>query len=163
MSLFFKPRTRYMLNTISFLRLSRLPSGWAIPTSLGKISVPLQTRRQLGQFINLSLLFSSLMKRQLAFLIARAQIPLQWLQIPLSEDEAEESFESDLQDCLFNAKLSHHFRAFGKELGVEDPRSLEDVYKSHLENTRTSISVILRLFTYNIPRRNFCEHRFRSC
>lgn len=79
------------------------------------------------------------MKRQLAFLIARAQIPLHWLQIPLTEDEAEESFESDLQDCLFNAKLSERFRAFGKELGVEDARSLEDVYKSHLENTRKSI------------------------
>jgi 26S proteasome regulatory subunit N1 len=78
------------------------------------------------------------MKRQLAFLIARAQIPLQWLQIPLTEDEAEESFESDLQDSLFNTKLSERFRAFGKDLGVEDARSLEDVYKSHLENTRTS-------------------------
>ncbi|CAA7268438.1 unnamed protein product [Cyclocybe aegerita] len=81
-----------------------------------------------------------LMKRQLAFLIARAQIPLEWLQIPLTEDEAEDSFESDLQDCLFNAKLSEHFRDFGKELGVEDAKNLEDVYKSHLENTRPGIS-----------------------
>jgi 26S proteasome regulatory subunit N1 len=87
------------------------------------------------------------MKRQLAFLISRAQIPLQWLQIPLTEDEAEDLFESDLQDCLFNAKLSEHFRAFGKELGVEEARSLEDVYKSHLENTRTSNLMNPRIFS----------------
>lgn len=104
------------------------------------------------------------MKRQLAFLIARAQIPLHWLQIPLTEDEAEESFESDLQDCLFNAKLSERFRAFGKELGVEDARSLEDVYKSHLENTRKSIfDDSQRFCAHNINRRNFREYRFCPC
>ncbi|KAF9525747.1 armadillo-type protein [Crepidotus variabilis] len=77
-----------------------------------------------------------LMKRQLAFLMARSQLPLEWLGIPLTEEEAEDDFENDLQDCLFNTKLSEHFQAFGKELGVEDAKSLEDVYKSHLENTR---------------------------
>lgn len=81
------------------------------------------------------------MKRQLAFLVARAQIPLQWLQIPLSEDEVEESFETDLQDCLLNAKLSEHRCAFRKGLGVEDARSLEEVYKSHLQNTRTCSAI----------------------
>lgn len=45
---------------------------------------------------------------------------------------AEDLSESNLQDCLFNAKLSEDFRAFGKELGVEDARGLEDVYKFHL-------------------------------
>lgn len=103
------------------------------------------------------------MKRQLAFLIARSQIPLQWLQIPLTEDEAEESFESDLQDCLFNTKLSERFRAFGKELAVEDARGLEDVYKSHLENTRISIFDNFRRFcAHHIDRRNFRKHRFCS-
>lgn len=71
------------------------------------------------------------MKRQLAFLIARSQLPIEWLSPPGEETE----FESDLQDCLYNAKLSEHFRAFGKEVGVEEAKSLEDVYKSHLENT----------------------------
>ncbi|PPQ66966.1 hypothetical protein CVT26_009997 [Gymnopilus dilepis] len=98
-----------------------------------------------------------LMKRQLAFLIARAQIPIEWLHsspssspsnpgsdsgdAPETEAEPEpEDFEPDLQDCLYNTHLSRHFREFGKELGVEEAKSLEDVYKSHLENTRPGIS-----------------------
>ncbi|KAF8999058.1 armadillo-type protein [Cyathus striatus] len=68
-----------------------------------------------------------LMKRQLAFLLARAQIPLEWLQPSTSEDAME---------MPINTRLSQHFREFGKELGVLEPKSLEDVYKSHLENTR---------------------------
>lgn len=74
-----------------------------------------------------------LMKRQLAFILARAQVPKEWV----FPDESEEIPE-DLLDCLGNVKLSEHFRAFGKELGVEDAKSLEDVYKSHLENTKTT-------------------------
>ncbi|KAG6857037.1 hypothetical protein H0H87_010391 [Tephrocybe sp. NHM501043] len=83
-----------------------------------------------------------LMKRQLAFLLARAQIPLEWLHPP-SEDadgdadvEFQEELPEDLLECLSNSRLSTHFREFGKELGVADAKSLEDVYKSHLENTR---------------------------
>ena len=79
------------------------------------------------------------MKRQLAFILARAQIPLEWLQPP-SEGDAEiatdEELSDDLLECLYNTKLSTHFRDFGKELGVADAKSLEDIYKSHLENTR---------------------------
>ncbi|KAF9561442.1 26S proteasome regulatory complex, non-ATPase subcomplex, Rpn1 subunit [Agrocybe pediades] len=82
------------------------------------------------------------MKQQLAFIIARAQIPLEWLMPPTEDDDEvpELNFDENLQPCLFNTRLSEHFRAFGKELGVEDPKSLEDVYKSHLENTRPGIS-----------------------
>ncbi|EGO03572.1 hypothetical protein SERLA73DRAFT_83636 [Serpula lacrymans var. lacrymans S7.3] len=76
-----------------------------------------------------------LMKRQLAFLLARAQVPLEWL-IPAGGAD-EEEVPSDLLECLSNSRLSTHFREFGKEVGVADPKSLEDVYKSHLENTRT--------------------------
>lgn len=84
-----------------------------------------------------------LMKRQLAFLIARAQVPLEWLRAPSEEaEEGEpgdflEAFDEDLRECLMNTKLSSHFRAFGKEVGVEEAKTLEDVYKSHLETTRT--------------------------
>jgi len=88
------------------------------------------------------------MKRQLAYFIARAQVPLEWLQPPTSDDEDEndddelvnddEEYPEDLLECLYNTKLSQHFRSFGKELAVMEPKSLEDVYKSHLENTRAS-------------------------
>ncbi|KAF5336461.1 hypothetical protein D9611_006460 [Ephemerocybe angulata] len=84
-----------------------------------------------------------LMKRQLAFLLARAQVPLEWLHPP-SDDNTDgdtdvdfaDDLPEDLLECLSNTRLSTHFREFGKEVGVADAKSLEDVYKSHLENTR---------------------------
>lgn len=78
------------------------------------------------------------MKRQLAFILARAQIPLEWLQPPDAEGDTDfqDQLPEDLLECLSNNRLSTHFREFGKEVGVGDARSLEDVYKSHLENTR---------------------------
>lgn len=82
-------------------------------------------------YANDRILFS-VMKRQLAFLLARAQVPVEWLQ---SEDD-EEELEEDLVECLSNTHLSENFKEFGKELGVSDPKSLEDIYKSHLENSR---------------------------
>lgn len=88
------------------------------------------------------------MKRQLAFLLARAQIPIEWLQPPSDEDadgdadvDFAEELPEDLLECLSNARLSAHFREFGKEVGVADAKSLEDVYKSHLENTRMLITL----------------------
>ena len=87
------------------------------------------------------------MQRQLAFILARAQVPLEWVQSPAPTSDAMESFTSpdpeeselseDLIACLSNTHLSTHFRAFGKELAVEEPKSLEDIYKSHLEHSRT--------------------------
>ncbi|KAF7323921.1 26S proteasome regulatory subunit RPN1 [Mycena kentingensis (nom. inval.)] len=81
-----------------------------------------------------------LMKRQLAFILARAQVPIEWLRAPSEnpdeEIDIEDEFPEDIRECLSNTRLSGHFRDFGKELGVLEPKSLEEVYKSHLENTR---------------------------
>lgn len=71
------------------------------------------------------------MKRQLALLLARAQVPLEWIQ-----GEGDEELEEDLLACLSNTYLSERFKEYGKELGALEPKSLEDIYKSHLENTR---------------------------
>ncbi|PWN50604.1 26S proteasome regulatory complex, non-ATPase subcomplex, Rpn1 subunit [Violaceomyces palustris] len=75
------------------------------------------------------------MRKQLAFMLGRQQVPIEWLQ---DEDEPITDFE--LLDCIYNTHLSSHFIQFGKELSVYEPKSLEDIYKSHLENTRTSVS-----------------------
>jgi RPN1 N-terminal domain len=91
------------------------------------------------------------MKRQLAFLIARAQIPLEWLHPASSDDNADGDADVDFQDelpedlleCLSNSRLSMHFRELGKELGVGDPKSLEDIYKSHLENTSMAYALLM--------------------
>lgn len=64
-----------------------------------------------------------LLKKQLAFMLARSQIVVD------TEDE-------ELLECLNNSKLSEQFIALGRELNVWDPKTPEDIYKSHLENTR---------------------------
>lgn len=110
------------------------------------------------------------MKRQLAFLIARSQIPLEWLQSPSEGDTeiaTDEELADDLVECLYNTKLSTHFRDFGKELGVADAKSLEDVYKSHLENTRKlplcSIAFFMLILfpsrSWYFSERRFCQRK----
>jgi hypothetical protein len=67
------------------------------------------------------------MKLQLAFILARTQIPLEWLQPP-SKGDAEIATDEELFDdleCLYNTKLIAHFRDFGKELSVAEAKSLK--------------------------------------
>lgn len=70
------------------------------------------------------------MKKQMAYLIARQQI---WLDVPAASEE-----ETAIADALNNIKLPDHFKALGKELNILDPKSTEDIYKSHLESNRTA-------------------------
>jgi 26S proteasome regulatory subunit N1 len=39
----------------------------------------------------------------------------------------------ELAECLGNHNLSSHFRNFGKAVAVEDPRTPDEIYKTHLE------------------------------
>jgi hypothetical protein len=103
----------------------------------------------------------SLMKRQLAFLLARAQVPIEWLQPPSEnvDGDADVIFQDELEDLLeslSNSKLSVHFKEFGKEVGVADAKSLEDVYKSHLENTSEWRFDIIDLIL--MVSRSACDH-----
>ncbi|CAM1511577.1 Fc.00g090900.m01.CDS01 [Cosmosporella sp. VM-42] len=70
------------------------------------------------------------LKKQLAFLVGRQKIVLD---LPGdSEDQVE------VQESASNLKLSEHFKALGKELNILDPKSTEDIYKSHLESSRVA-------------------------
>jgi len=62
-------------------------------------------------------------KKQLAYLLARQQINI--------EEEDEE-----LNEILNNTKLTENFIALARDLDVMEPRTPEDIYKSHLENIR---------------------------
>ncbi|KAL1902604.1 proteasome regulatory particle base subunit [Sporothrix stenoceras] len=68
------------------------------------------------------------LKKQLAFLIARQRICL----------ETPETEDMDINESLCNIRLSEHFKLLGKELNILDPKSTEDIYKSHLESNRVS-------------------------
>jgi 26S proteasome regulatory subunit N1 len=80
------------------------------------------------------------MKKQLAFFLARSQIPLHWVHTAeggeVEGDGPCPEQPEDIVECLSNTKLSDHFRAYGKAVGVEAERSPEDVYKTHLEPSR---------------------------
>ncbi|KAK1019972.1 proteasome regulatory particle base subunit, partial [Friedmanniomyces endolithicus] len=69
------------------------------------------------------------LKRQLAFIIGRQRL---CIDLPETEENRE------LQECLNNAKLPEHFKSLAKELNVLDPKVPEDIYKSHLESSRTA-------------------------
>lgn len=68
-----------------------------------------------------------LMKKQMAFQLARQQIHI-------------ETEDSDLNACINNTNLSKHFLALARELDVMEPKIPEDIYKSHLENHRTAFN-----------------------
>lgn len=71
------------------------------------------------------------LKRQLALLVARQQI---WLESPPESPEDQDLFA----ECLSNEKLPNHFKFLAKELNILDPKMPEDIYKSHLESSRTA-------------------------
>jgi 26S proteasome regulatory subunit N1 len=68
--------------------------------------------------------------KQLAFLVARQRLVL--------DLEANNSEEMDILECASNIKLSEHFKSLGKELNILDPKTTEDIYKSHLESSRVA-------------------------
>jgi len=70
------------------------------------------------------------LKKQMAFLIARQQIVLE---LPTDTEE-----EQEIAECLNNTKMPDHFKALAKELNILDPKSTEDIYKSHLESNRVA-------------------------
>lgn len=70
------------------------------------------------------------LKKQMGFLIARQQIVLE---IPTDTGD-----DHQIAECLNNTRLPEHFRTLAKELNILDPKSTEDIYKSHLENTRVA-------------------------
>ncbi|KAG5950401.1 proteasome regulatory particle base subunit [Claviceps sorghi] len=73
---------------------------------------------------------SPALKKQLAFLVARQRIVLDLPETSVDEQE--------IAECMSNLKLSEHFKALGKELNILDPKTTEDIYKSHLESSRVA-------------------------
>ncbi|KAL1493428.1 hypothetical protein ABEB36_011485 [Hypothenemus hampei] len=69
-------------------------------------------------------------QKQLAFMLGRQHI---YIEIPETIQEYE-----DLSEIMANCHLNNHFLNLARELDIMEPKAPEDVYKSHLENTRPS-------------------------
>lgn len=87
------------------------------------------------------------MQKQIAFLLARQQIPIQ------IEDE-------EIQEILNNTNLTKHFIALAKELDVIEPKTPEDIYKSHLENIRKTLTISF-ILTPDSKFRYYCHYGAR--
>jgi 26S proteasome regulatory subunit N1 len=71
-------------------------------------------------------------RRQMAFILGRQRIS-----IPNFEEEFGAKDENLIQ-CLHNENISEYFRdTLAKELNIEEPKIPEDIYKTHLESSRT--------------------------
>lgn len=71
----------------------------------------------------------SAVRKQLAFMLARQQICLELRETTSDYD--------DLTEIMSNAQLNNYFLNLARELDIMEPKTHEDVYKSHLDNTRT--------------------------
>ncbi|KAJ3139770.1 proteasome regulatory particle base subunit [Physocladia obscura] len=69
----------------------------------------------------------SLTKKQLAFIAARQQVFFE------TDDE-------EITEILNNTKLSENFMALARDLNVVEAKTPEDIYKTHLENSRAGNS-----------------------
>lgn len=71
-------------------------------------------------------------QKQLAFMLGRQQIFLE-----LQENTND---YDDLMEIMSNSHLNNHFLNLARELDIMEPKTPEDVYKSHLDNSRTSFA-----------------------
>ena len=71
-----------------------------------------------------------LLKKQLSFMIARQQT---WLAHAIEEEN-----DPTVIECMTNTKLPEYFKQLAKELNILEPKMPEDIYKSHLESSRTA-------------------------
>ncbi|XP_077500646.1 regulatory particle non-ATPase 1 [Amblyomma americanum] len=68
--------------------------------------------------------------KQMAFMLGRQQMPLK-------ADDTIPCME-DLAEIVSNSSLNDHFMGLARELDITEPKTPEDIYKSHLDNTRPS-------------------------
>lgn len=48
--------------------------------------------------------------------------------------------EPELEPLMFNSLLTEHFQILAKDLEVLEPKTPEDIYKSHLVETRMTVT-----------------------
>ncbi|KAI0018373.1 armadillo-type protein [Xylariomycetidae sp. FL0641] len=73
------------------------------------------------------------LKKQLAFLIGRQKL---WADV--DKDGENEKDATEIDEALCNIKLPEYFKTLGKDLNILEPKTTEDIYKSHLESSRVA-------------------------
>jgi 26S proteasome regulatory subunit N1 len=78
------------------------------------------------------------LKKQLAFMIGRQKIVLGVDKDSGAEGAFSEKDIEEIEEALGNIKLSEYFKTLGKDLNILEPKTTEDIYKSHLESSRVA-------------------------
>ncbi|OTA63638.1 26S proteasome regulatory complex, non-ATPase subcomplex, Rpn1 subunit [Hypoxylon sp. EC38] len=74
------------------------------------------------------------LKKQMGFLIGRQK---SWVNVHRNSDCSKKDIQ-DIEDAVSNVKLAEYFKVLGKELNILEPKTTEDIYKSHLESSRVA-------------------------
>lgn len=67
-------------------------------------------------------------KKQIAFILAHSQVYLEL-------DEDSDGYD-ELMEIMSNSRLNANHLALARELDIAEPKTPEDVYKTHLEQHR---------------------------
>lgn len=86
-----------------------------------RVAIKLNNLDRIAQLFNE--VEDDILKKQLAFILGRSHINLQY-------EESE-----DVNELIGNSKLSEHYLILAKDLDVLEPKTPEDIYKSHLAET----------------------------
>ncbi|KAI1470677.1 26S proteasome regulatory complex, non-ATPase subcomplex, Rpn1 subunit [Daldinia caldariorum] len=73
------------------------------------------------------------LKKQMAFLIGRQK---SWVNVLRNVESHTDAM--DMEDAVGNVKLAEYFKTLGKALNILEPKTTEDIYKSHLESSRVA-------------------------
>ncbi|KAI1301580.1 26S proteasome non-ATPase regulatory subunit 2 [Halotydeus destructor] len=63
-------------------------------------------------------------QKQMAYMVGRQQVFL-----------SDDNLDSDLTDIMSNAQLNSHFLSLARELDIMEPKTPDDIYKTHLEGS----------------------------
>ncbi len=88
----------------------------------------------------------------MAVILGRQQV---FIDVP--QDDPNIKNPGDLAELISNSKLSHHFLQLARELDIMEPKTPEDIYKTHLEPTRKIIFSLLCKNAFIIGLRNRFE------
>ena len=120
----------YLLRSADFVTdpddlVNLLTTAYTIYKDQKKYTDSLRVALKMDDLQKISELFSEdtdapmIMKKQMAFLLARSRSSF------TSDDEV-------INDIIGNASLSERYLAVARDIGVLDPKSPEDIYKTHL-------------------------------
>lgn len=118
-----EPENTNLLKTTMkiFLKFQQFPEALRLALQLNDVSIIKETFLACGD---------SAIRKQMAYMLGRQQVFLEL-------DDATDDYD-DLVEIMSNSHLNNNFLALARELDIMEPKTPDDIYKSHLDNPRPS-------------------------